>query len=245
METVTRLKAIAPRWKTSLSRGPSAPSPTPSAPCLSPRPGLLHEPLRRVSRRHSPAILPHSYMVTVHVHPAALDCITRVFSKGRLRSPGIAPADLDAAARGPSTGASSPRTRTGSRPRRRSTSMRLRPRRRAGKPPPQRERSGSLRVRARRGGLLLIGGWSADLPPYSFIDYYESVAAKVGEGKTRDSVMPFMVPAMSHCAWARITPSADHELRCRRLRQALEGDRKGARAKKKTAHGEKRRGHEA
>ncbi len=52
---------------------------------------------------------------------------------------------------------------------------------------------------ARGGKLLLLGGWGDDLPPYSFIDYYESVVAKMGESKVRDAVMLFMVPAMSHC----------------------------------------------
>jgi feruloyl esterase len=49
------------------------------------------------------------------------------------------------------------------------------------------------------GKLLLLGGWSDDLPPLSFVDYYESIVAKMGEKKIRDSVMLFMVPAMAHC----------------------------------------------
>jgi feruloyl esterase len=51
----------------------------------------------------------------------------------------------------------------------------------------------------RGGKLLLIGGWGDDLPPMSFIDYYDSIVAKMGERKIRDSVMLFMVPAMGHC----------------------------------------------
>lgn len=51
----------------------------------------------------------------------------------------------------------------------------------------------------RGGKLLLIGGWNDDLPARSFTDYYESVVAKMGERRIRDSVMLFMVPAMAHC----------------------------------------------
>jgi feruloyl esterase len=52
---------------------------------------------------------------------------------------------------------------------------------------------------ARGGKLLLVGGWNDDLAPTSFIDYYDSIVAKMGERKIHDSVMLFMVPAMGHC----------------------------------------------
>jgi feruloyl esterase len=53
---------------------------------------------------------------------------------------------------------------------------------------------------ARGGKLMLIGGWGEHtLGPGSNADYYESVVARVGPGKARDSVRLFMVPAMDHC----------------------------------------------
>jgi feruloyl esterase len=53
---------------------------------------------------------------------------------------------------------------------------------------------------ARGGKLLLAGGWGEHtLAPGGNVDYYESIVAKLGAAKVRDSVRLFMVPAMDHC----------------------------------------------
>jgi feruloyl esterase len=52
----------------------------------------------------------------------------------------------------------------------------------------------------RGGKLLLVGGWAEHtLAPGNNVDYYESIVAKLGADKVRDSVRLFMVPGMDHC----------------------------------------------
>jgi feruloyl esterase len=56
------------------------------------------------------------------------------------------------------------------------------------------------RFRARGGKLILYHGWSdAAIAPQNTIDYYESVAAKMGARRTQEFVRLFMVPGMQHC----------------------------------------------
>jgi feruloyl esterase len=56
------------------------------------------------------------------------------------------------------------------------------------------------RFMARGGRLILYHGWSdAAIGPQNTIDYYRSVAAKMGAGRTRRFVRLFMVPGMQHC----------------------------------------------
>ena len=56
------------------------------------------------------------------------------------------------------------------------------------------------RFRARGGKLILYHGWSdAAIAPSNTIDYYESVAAKMGASQTAAFVRLFMVPGMQHC----------------------------------------------
>jgi len=55
------------------------------------------------------------------------------------------------------------------------------------------------RFRARGGKLILYHGWSdAAIAPGNTIDYYDSVAAKMG-AQTAGFVRLFMVPGMQHC----------------------------------------------
>jgi hypothetical protein len=55
------------------------------------------------------------------------------------------------------------------------------------------------RFRARGGKLILYHGWSdAAIAPTNTIDYYDSVAAKMGS-QTGTFVRLFMVPGMQHC----------------------------------------------
>jgi Tannase and feruloyl esterase len=53
----------------------------------------------------------------------------------------------------------------------------------------------------KRGGkLILYHGWSdAAISPVNTIDYYQSVEAKMGRGRTESFTRLFMVPAMQHC----------------------------------------------
>src|SRR5205085_8945599 len=52
---------------------------------------------------------------------------------------------------------------------------------------------------ARRGKLLLVGGWNdAAIAPSTNYDYYNAVVQKMG-AKAKDSVRLFMVPGMGHC----------------------------------------------
>lgn len=56
------------------------------------------------------------------------------------------------------------------------------------------------RFRARGGKLILYHGWNdAAIAPRNTIDYYESVAAKMGARQERTFVRLFMVPGMQHC----------------------------------------------
>jgi feruloyl esterase len=50
------------------------------------------------------------------------------------------------------------------------------------------------------GKLLMYHGWNDQLiAPLNSVDYYKSVVAKLGAGKTTDSLRLFMVPGMAHC----------------------------------------------
>ena len=53
----------------------------------------------------------------------------------------------------------------------------------------------------KRGGkLILFHGWAdAAIPAINAINYYESVQAKMGAGKTGEFVRLYMVPGMEHC----------------------------------------------
>lgn len=54
---------------------------------------------------------------------------------------------------------------------------------------------------ARGGKLILYHGWNdAALPPLNTINYFQSVAAKLGQRQTNGSVRLFMAPGMQHCA---------------------------------------------
>ncbi len=56
------------------------------------------------------------------------------------------------------------------------------------------------RFRARGGKLILYHGWSdAAIAPQNTVDYYGSVAAKMGDRQTAGFVRLFMVPGMQHC----------------------------------------------
>jgi feruloyl esterase len=52
-----------------------------------------------------------------------------------------------------------------------------------------------------RGGKLIVyHGWSdSALAPQATIDYYQSIAAKMGQKQTADFVRLYMVPGMQHC----------------------------------------------
>jgi feruloyl esterase len=61
----------------------------------------------------------------------------------------------------------------------------------------------------RGGKLLLMGGWNDHtLGPGNNVHYYESVVAKLGARKVRDSVRLFMVPGMDHCLGDGYGPNA-------------------------------------
>jgi feruloyl esterase len=52
----------------------------------------------------------------------------------------------------------------------------------------------------RGGKLILYQGWNDPaVSPYSTIDYYNSVVAKMGSAEAEKSVRLFMVPGMQHC----------------------------------------------
>jgi feruloyl esterase len=56
------------------------------------------------------------------------------------------------------------------------------------------------RFQERGGKLILYHGWSdAAIPPENTIDYYESVARKMGASRASSFVRLFMVPGMQHC----------------------------------------------
>ena len=59
-----------------------------------------------------------------------------------------------------------------------------------------------LRAFKDRGGkLILYHGWSDPaLPPTGTIDYYQSVAAQLGQAGAQAFVRLYMVPGMQHCA---------------------------------------------
>ncbi len=53
---------------------------------------------------------------------------------------------------------------------------------------------------ARGGKLILYHGWSDPaLPPQATVNYYQSVAAKLGQKQTAGFVRLYMVPGMQHC----------------------------------------------
>jgi tannase/feruloyl esterase len=63
----------------------------------------------------------------------------------------------------------------------------------------------------RGGKLLLMGGWNDHtLSPGNNVHYYESVVARLGAGKIRDSVRLFMVPGMDHCLGDTYGPDAQY-----------------------------------
>jgi len=79
------------------------------------------------------------------------------------------------------------------------------------------------RFRERGGKLILYHGWSdAAIAPQNTIDYYRSVAAKMGEQQAGSFVRLFMVPGMQHCgggsgpnSFGQLTVAsgdADHDL---------------------------------
>ena len=54
---------------------------------------------------------------------------------------------------------------------------------------------------ARGGKLLIYHGTTDGLIPYgNSVNYYNSVVARLGAGRTRDSVALYLVPGMDHCA---------------------------------------------
>jgi len=56
------------------------------------------------------------------------------------------------------------------------------------------------RFQSRGGKLILYHGWSdAAIAPRNTIDYYQSVAAKMGRRRTDGFVRLYMVPGMGHC----------------------------------------------
>ena len=59
----------------------------------------------------------------------------------------------------------------------------------------------NLKAFNNRGGkLILFHGWSdPSLPPSNTVDYYESVAAKMGREDSESFTRLFMVPGMQHC----------------------------------------------
>jgi feruloyl esterase len=56
------------------------------------------------------------------------------------------------------------------------------------------------RFQDRGGKLILYHGWSdAAIPGLATVNYYKSVMAKMGAGKTAGFVRLYMVPGMQHC----------------------------------------------
>ena len=79
------------------------------------------------------------------------------------------------------------------------------------------------RFRARGGKLILYHGWSdAAIAPRNAINYYQSVAVKMGASDARGFVRLFMVPGMQHCfggsgpnsfgQFGGATGDADHDI---------------------------------
>jgi feruloyl esterase len=63
---------------------------------------------------------------------------------------------------------------------------------------------------ARGGKLLLWHGWTDGLiPAQNTIDYYESVRAKTGADRIKDSVRLFMIPGVNHCSGGEGTFGVD------------------------------------
>ena len=63
----------------------------------------------------------------------------------------------------------------------------------------------------RGGRLLLMGGWNDHtLGPGNNVHYYETVVAKLGARKVRNSVRLFMVPGMDHCFGDTYGPTAQY-----------------------------------
>ena len=52
---------------------------------------------------------------------------------------------------------------------------------------------------SRGGKLIIIGGWTDNLPPEGNIEYYNDVVKSVGREMASRSVRLFMVPGMHHC----------------------------------------------
>lgn len=69
--------------------------------------------------------------------------------------------------------------------------------------------NGDISKFIRRGGkLFIIGGWAdTGIAPFSNTEYYESMLAKMGAKKMKDSVRFYMVPDMGHCP-GKTGPSA-------------------------------------
>ena len=64
---------------------------------------------------------------------------------------------------------------------------------------------------ARGGKLLLMGGWNDHtLGPGNNVHYYESVVARLGAGRIKDSVRLYMVPGMDHCLGDGYGPAAQY-----------------------------------
>jgi feruloyl esterase len=63
----------------------------------------------------------------------------------------------------------------------------------------------------RGGKLMLMGGWNDHtLGPGNNVHYYETVVAKLGARKIRDSVRLFMIPGMDHCFGNNYGPDAQY-----------------------------------
>lgn len=66
------------------------------------------------------------------------------------------------------------------------------------------------RFQARGGKLILYHGWcDAAIAPQNAINYYQSVAEKMGAAKTAGFVRLFMIPGMQHCGSGSITNPED------------------------------------
>jgi len=60
--------------------------------------------------------------------------------------------------------------------------------------------SGDIKGFLSRGGrLIIIGGWTDNLPPEGNIEYYNDVVKSVGRELASSTVRLFMVPGMHHC----------------------------------------------
>jgi hypothetical protein len=89
------------------------------------------------------------------------------------------------------------------------------------------------RFRERGGKLILYHGWSdAAIAPQNTIDYYGSVAAKMGASADGRFVRLFMVPGMQHCGGGSGPNSFGQFRRIRRCRSRF-GCRAGALGRKR------------